>query len=81
VKVKRGTLDLKVYTTGELKPARSGTLVAPPVDGTLQIVHLLPAGAMVHKDDVVAQFDPSEQQYNLEQSRYDVMQAEQQIVK
>lgn len=81
VKVKRGTLDLKVYTTGELKPARSGTLVAPPVDGTLQIVHLLPAGAMVQKDDVVAQFDPSEQEYNLEQSRYDVMQAEQQIVK
>jgi len=29
----------------------------------------------------VAQFDPSEQHYNLEQSRYDVMQAEQQIVK
>ncbi len=81
VKVKRGTLDLKVYTTGELKPARSGTLVAPPVDGTLQIVHLLPAGVMVHKDNVVAQFDPSEQEYNLEQSRYDVMQAEQQIVK
>lgn len=81
VKVKRGTLDLKVYTTGELRPARSGTLVAPPVDGTLQIVHLLPPGTMVHKDEVVAQFDPSEQEYNLEQSHYDVMQAEQQIVK
>ncbi len=81
VKVKRGTLDLKVYTTGELRPARSAMLVAPPVGGTLQIVHLLPAGTMVKKDDIVAELDPSEQEYQLEQSRYDLMQAEQQITK
>jgi multidrug resistance efflux pump len=81
VKVKRGLLELKVYTNGELRPARSATLMAPPVGGTLQIVHLLPGGTMVKSGDVVAEFDPSEQEYNLEQSRYDVQEAEQQITK
>jgi HlyD family secretion protein len=81
VKVKRGTLDLKVYTTGELRPARSSMLVAPSVGGTLQIVHLLPAGTLVKSGDIVAEFDPGEQEFNLEQSRYDLQQAEQQITK
>jgi HlyD family secretion protein len=81
VRVKRGTLDLKVYTTGELRPAKSAMLVAPPVGGTLQLVHLLPSGSVVKSGDVVAEFDPSEQEYNLEQNRYDLQQAEQQITK
>jgi HlyD family secretion protein len=81
VRVKKGTLDLKVYTTGELRPARSAALMAPSVGGTLQIVHLPPPGTIVKSGDVVVQFDPSEQEYNLEQSEYDLKQAEQQIIK
>jgi multidrug efflux pump subunit AcrA (membrane-fusion protein) len=56
-------------------------MVAPPVGGTLQIVHLLPAGTMVKAGDIVAEFDPAEQEFNLEQSNYDLKQAEQQITK
>jgi multidrug efflux pump subunit AcrA (membrane-fusion protein) len=81
VRVLRGPLELRVYTTGELRPGQTATLVAPPVGGVLQIIHLVKSGTAVKKDDVVAEFDPSEQQYNLEQSQSQLDEAEQQIKK
>jgi len=81
-RVRRGNLDLKVYTTGELRPAKRAMLVAPPVGGgTLRIVHLAKTGTPVKANDVVIEFDPTEQQYNLEQNRSELDQAEEQIVK
>ena len=68
-RVKRGNLEVRVYTTGELRPARTGMLVAPPVSGTMQIVRLAQSGSHVNEGDVVIEFDPSEQEYNLEQNR------------
>jgi multidrug resistance efflux pump len=56
-------------------------LVAPSVNGTLQIVHLAKTGARVKAGDVIVEFDPSEQEYNLEQSRSQLAEAEQQIIK
>jgi HlyD family secretion protein len=80
--VKRGELDLRVYTTGGLEAENSVTLSAPPVAGaSLQITHLLHTGAAVKKGDVVIEFDPSEQHYILEQSRSELHQAEQDILK
>ncbi len=81
VRVQRGNIERKVYTTGELRPARSAMLVAPPVSGTLQIIQLVKTGERVKAGDVVFEFDPSEQEYNLEQARSEVLQAEQEIVK
>jgi RND family efflux transporter MFP subunit len=82
VRVQRGILELKVFTTGELRPARSATLVAPAIGGgTLQLVELLKTGTRVKKGDVVAEFDKSEQEYNLEQARIELLQAEQEITK
>jgi multidrug efflux pump subunit AcrA (membrane-fusion protein) len=80
--VKREELDLRVYTTGELEAKNSVTLSAPPVAGaSLQITHLLHTGAAGKKGDVVIEFDPSEQHYILEQSRSELRQAEQDILK
>jgi HlyD family secretion protein len=79
--VKRGNIELKVYTSGELRSGRNVTLVAPTVAGTLQIVRLSRTGTFVHAGDVVLEFGPSEQEYNLEQSRSELMQAEQEIAK
>lgn len=80
--VKLGELDLKVYTTGELKANHSVTLSAPPIGGgSLQITNLLHTGTRVKKGDVVIEFDPSEQIYKLEQSRSELEQAEQDIIK
>src|SRR5690349_3486377 len=82
-RVKRGTLEIKVYSAGELRPTNSIGLMAPPVvgGGALQIVKLLKTGTRVNKGDIVVEFDPSEQQYKLEQARSEVAEAEQQIAK
>lgn len=81
-KVNRGDLDLKIYTTGELRASHSATLTAPAIGGgVLKITRLLHTGARVNKGDVVVEFDPSEQRYKLEQSRSELLQAEQEIIK
>jgi multidrug resistance efflux pump len=80
-KVARGPLKLTVYATGELRAGRTATLVAPPSGGSLRLVTLLQTGTPVKKDDVVMEFDPADQQYNLEQAKSDLAEAEQQIVK
>ena len=79
--VKRGRLDMKVYTTGELHAHRSVMIVAPSVSGNLRIIHLAPTGAHVPAGEVVVEFDPSEQQYNLQENRFDLEEAEQEIAK
>ncbi|HTR66130.1 MAG TPA: efflux RND transporter periplasmic adaptor subunit [Terriglobales bacterium] len=80
--VQRGELDIRVYATGELKATQAMVLTAPPVaGGALQITRLLHAGAPVKKGDIVFEFDPAEQLYKLEQSRSELLQAEQEIVK
>jgi len=80
--VKEVDLQLKVFTTGALKTSQSRTVIAPPIaGGTLQIITLARSGAHVHTGDVVLEFDPSQQEYNLGQSRSDLLQAEQEIVK
>jgi hypothetical protein len=80
--VKHGDLDLKVYTIGELKANHSISLSAPPIGGgSLQITKLLHTGTPVKKGDVVIEFDPSEQIYKQEQSRSELQQAEQDIIK
>ncbi|HEV2298757.1 MAG TPA: HlyD family efflux transporter periplasmic adaptor subunit, partial [Candidatus Acidoferrales bacterium] len=80
--VKQGELQPKVYTTGELRATQSAMLIAPPIaGGALQIIQLVKTGTPVKKGDVVVAFDPSQQQYNLEQARSDFAQAEQEIVK
>src|SRR5438094_8250362 len=80
--VKEADVQLKVLTTGALRTKESRAVAAPPIaGGTLQIIKLARFGSQVHKGDVVLEFDPSEQEYNLAQSRSDLMQAEQEIAK
>ena len=80
--VKEVDLQLKVFTKGALHTEQSRGLSAPPIaGGTLQIVQLAAAGAHVHAGDVVLEFDPSQQEYNLAQNRSDLEQADQEIVK
>jgi len=80
-RVQKGTLQLNVDAFGELRSPHSVMLVAPSVNGTLQIVRLAPTGARVKAGEVVVEFDPSEQEYNLEQSRSQLDEAGQQIAK
>jgi multidrug resistance efflux pump len=80
-RVQRGPVQLKVFTTGELRAARSAQVLAPPIGGTLQVVNIAPSGGWVTAGDVVVEFDPSDQEFQLEQARFDLLQAEQDIAK
>src|SRR5256884_9163312 len=80
--VKEANLQLKVFTTGALRTSQSRAITAPPIaGGTLQIITLARSGAQVHTGEVVLEFDPSQQEYNLAQNRSDLAQAEQEIAK
>ncbi|HEX4566268.1 MAG TPA: HlyD family efflux transporter periplasmic adaptor subunit [Vicinamibacterales bacterium] len=80
-KVVRGPLKLTVFAVGELRAGRTVNLMAPSVGGQIRVVKLLTTGTPVKKDDVVMEFDPSDQQFVLEQAQVDLESAEQQIVK
>lgn len=80
-RVTRGSLELSVHANGELRASKSAMLIAPSVGGTLRILRLLDAGASVKAGEVIAEFDPTEQQYALEQAKSELEEAEQQIVK
>jgi HlyD family secretion protein len=80
--VKQANVQLRVNATGELRSTRTAMLIAPAIGGGgLQIVRLLSAGSHVKAGEQVVDFDPSQQEYNLEQNRSDYQQAEQEIVK
>ncbi len=81
-RVSRGDLAMRIFVTGELRASQSQMLTAPPIGGgALQITRLLHTGAAVKKGDLVMEFDPAEQRYNLEQQRSELMQADQEITK
>jgi HlyD family secretion protein len=79
--VRRGHVQVTVYTNGDLRAARSAQLTVPPMGGQLQIVKLAGAGDAVKSGDVVVEFDPAEQEFNLEQARFDLRLAEQDMLK
>jgi len=82
VVVKEADVQLKILTTGALRTKESRVIAAPPIaGGTLQIIKLARFGSQVHKGDIVLEFDPSEQEYNLAQNHSDLLQAEQEIAK
>lgn len=80
--VKQSDLQLEVNTTGELRSTRMASATAPPVAGdTLQIIQLAKTATFLKAGDLVVAFDPSEQEYKLEQSRSDFEQAQEEIIK
>jgi HlyD family secretion protein len=79
--VQRGRVQVTVYTVGDLRASRAVQLAAPPMGSQLQIVHLGETGDAVKAGDVVIEFDAAEQEFNLEQARFDLQLAEQEMVK
>ena len=80
-RVTRGAVALDVQITGELRAKRSAPLAAPRAGGSLPLVRLAGTGTAVRRGDVVMEFDPGEQSHALEQSRSELEEAEQEIVK
>ncbi|OLC83992.1 MAG: hypothetical protein AUH72_03085 [Acidobacteria bacterium 13_1_40CM_4_65_8] len=79
--VQHGRVQVTVYTVGELRGTRTVQIAVPPMGGQLQLVKLAETGDAVKAGDVVMEFDSAEQEFNLEQARFDLQLAEQDIVK
>jgi HlyD family secretion protein len=81
-RVTRGPVETKIHALGELRPGKTASIVAPPISGgTLQLIRLVKTGTRVKQGDIVVEFDPSEQEYNLEQSQSQLDEADLQIIK
>lgn len=81
VRVQRGTFDVLVRMTGDLRASNQQAIVAPPVGGSLRVLTMVEAGAAVKAGDVVLSFDPADQRYALEQAESELLEAEQNILK
>ena len=80
--IQKSDLQIKVFTDGTVRTTHSTVVTAPPVaGGALQIVKLARTGDAVHAGEVVLEFDPSQQEYNLGQSRSDLAEAQEEIEK
>ena len=79
--VQSGDVTVEVHATAEVRAARASLLSAPGIPGTLQIVDITASGSRVRAGDVVVQFDPAEQEYQLAQSRSELAQAEEDLRK
>ena len=81
IRVARGNLDLKIYTSGELRAGKSAMMVAPSVGSSLHLIFLAKTGTHVKPGELVIDFDPSDQEHNLEMASSDLKEAEQSIAK
>jgi len=80
-RVAQGSLELSVRTLGELRASTVKTLSAPAVGGMLRLITITDTGTQVHAGDVLMEFDPTEQQYSLEQALSQLAEADQEIAK
>jgi len=75
-------VTIVVAARGELQGGNSEVLTAPMAGGgDMAITYLREPGERVKKDDVVAQFDTTQQEFNLREAEADLAEAEQQVRK
>jgi hypothetical protein len=75
-RVKRGSVAITVSARGALQGANAETLSAPTVaQDTLNVTLLRQPGDLVEAGDVVAEFDTTQQEYNLKEAESDLAEA------
>ena len=80
-RVTRGPIDLTFYGTGGIGATKTMIISAPVVGSTLRLVKVPVTGDAVKAGDVIMEFDPTEQQYQLEQANLDLAEADQTVAK
>ena len=78
-KARFGDVVIKAYTRGELRAARSVSLVAPNLFSTVQVTRIAPMGSFAHEKDLVVEFDDSERRAQLEETQLEVDQTDESI--
>jgi len=67
--VRQGDVVIRAYTRGELRALRSEALVAPNLNGTVQVTRLAPLGAFAREKDLIVEFDDSEVASRIEETQ------------
>jgi HlyD family secretion protein len=80
-KVQKGDVVIRAYSRGELRPARTLTLTAPNLFGTVQVTDLAVMGSLAREKDLIVEYDDSERQSALEEARLSVQSVDEQIKK
>jgi HlyD family secretion protein len=80
-RVRRGLVQVTVHATGELRASRAMQIAVPPAGGSMTIVQIASSGTGLKQGDVIVEFDPSEQEFALEQAQFDLALAEQEMAK
>jgi multidrug resistance efflux pump len=77
--VQRSDVVIRAFSRGELHAVRSVSMLAPNLNGTVQITRLAPVGALAHDKDLIIEYDDSERQAALEEARLGVQLVDEQI--
>src|SRR5215475_12033275 len=80
-KVQKSDVVIRAYSRGELKPARTLSLTAPNLFGTVQVTDLAPVGSLGKEKDLIVEYDDSERQSALEEARLSVQSVDEQLKK
>src|SRR4051812_40835778 len=79
--VKKTTVGFSVTSLGELQGGNSKMMSAPMTgSGQLILIEVRKPGEMMKKDEVVARFDTTEEDFKLREAESDLAEAEQQVV-
>jgi membrane fusion protein (multidrug efflux system) len=78
-RVQRGDVVIRAYTRGELHAVRSVTLVAPNLNGTVQVTRLAPMGSLARAKDLIVEYDDSELAASLDEDQMALEQTDEQI--
>jgi multidrug resistance efflux pump len=78
-KVQRGDVVIRAFSRGELHAVRSVTLMAPNLNGTVQVTALAPMGALAKEKDLVVEYDDSERLAALDEDQMALQQTDEQI--
>ncbi len=80
-RVRRGPVAITVTARGNLQGGNPELLYAPQVaQDTLVVTSLRQPGEQVEPGDVVAEFDTTQQEYNLHEAEADLAEAEQKVI-
>ena len=80
-RARRGAVHVLVHAKGDLRALRSVPLMVPPIGGPVTIIELVANGTAVKGGDIIVAFDPSEQEFALEQATFDLQLADQELAK
>jgi HlyD family secretion protein len=80
-KVQKGDVVIRAFSRGELRAVRAQTLLAPNLNGTIQVTELAPAGALAKEKDLIIEYDDSERNAALEESQLSVQSVDEQVKK